>query len=587
VYGRGWRGGGVSERLLEPRPGKGHDVAPMSLLETRRPQLFPVLDAGQIEKAKRFASGLAKDFAPGEVLFGVGERDAPAWLVLKGSIDVLRRDGLARDALITSLRLGQFSGEVSQLAGRESLASGRAGAEGCVALPFDAAHVRALMIGSAEVGEIVMRAFILRRVGLIELGGAGSVLVGDPASPDLVRLQGFLGRNGYPYMVLDAMSDPDGRAVVERFGALPDELPLMICPNGALLKRPTDAEAGACLGITPELDPDKVYDVAVVGAGPAGLAAAVYAASEGLSVLVLDQRAFGGQAGASARIENYLGFPTGISGMALAGRAFNQALKFGAEIAIPIEAARLDYGEPEQSPGGLLRLTFTNGGAVRARTVVIASGARYRRPSIPNLSAFEGRGVSYWASPVEAKLCAGEEVALVGGGNSAGQAVAFLAPKVKRLHLVVRGPGLEASMSRYLVDRIAALPNVELHPGTEVVALEGDEATGLAAAVFRERATGAVRSCPLRHLFLFIGADPNAAWLDGCVAMDEKGFVITGADGGRGAGENSRPALPLETSRPGVFAIGDVRAGSTKRVAAAVGEGAAVVAQIHTALASG
>jgi thioredoxin reductase (NADPH) len=559
----------------------------MSLLETRRHHLFPVLDASQIETATRFASGPAREFAPGELLFDVGQRDAPAWLVLKGSIDVARRDGLDRDAWITSHCIGQFSGEVSQLAGRESLASGRAGADGCVALPFDAAHVRALMIGSAEVGEIVMRAFILRRVGLIELGGAGSVLVGVPGSPDLVRLQVFLGRNGYPYTVLDAINDPDGRAVVERFGVLPKELPLMICPSGTLLKRPTDAEAGVCVGITPKLDPERVYDVAVVGAGPAGLAAAVYAASEGLSVLVLDQRAFGGQAGASARIENYLGFPTGISGMALAGRAFNQALKFGAEIAIPIEVARLDCGEAGQKAGGLLRLEFTNGGAARARTVVIATGARYRRPPISNLSAFEGRGVSYWASPVEAKLCEGEEVALVGAGNSAGQAVVFLASKVKRLHLVVRGRGLEASMSRYLVDRIAALPNVEMHTGTEVVALEGDEVAGLSATVFRERATGTARRCPLRHLFLFIGADPNAAWLNGCVALDHKGFVITGPNGDRGAGENSRPVLPLETSRPGVFAIGDVRAGSTKRVAAAVGEGAAVVAQIHTVLSWG
>ena len=556
----------------------------MSVLESRRHQLFPVLDAGQIDTAKRFASGPAREFAPGEVLFEAGQRDAPVWVVLKGSIDVTRRDGLDRKAAITTHRVGQFSGEVSQLAGRQSLASGRAGLEGCVALPFDAAHVRALMIGSAEVGEIVMRAFILRRVGLIEDGGVGSVLVGNAASPDLVRLQGFLGRNGYPYTVLDATNDADGRAVVERFGVLPEETPLMICPNGTLLKRPTDAEAGACLGITPELDPNRVYDVAVVGAGPAGLATAVYGASEGLSVLVVDQRAFGGQAGASARIENYLGFPTGVSGMALAGRAFNQALKFGAEIAIPIEVARLDCGEPGKKPGDATRLEFTNGGSARARTVVIASGAYYRRPPIPSLAAFEGRGVSYWASPVEAKLCEGEEVALVGGGNSAGQAVVFLASRVKRLHLVVRGSGLEASMSRYLIDRIAELPNVELHTGTEVVALEGDEVAGLTGAVFRRRATGAICSCPLRHLFLFIGADPNAAWLNGCVALDAKGFVITGRDSGRGAGESSRPVLPLETSRPGIFAIGDVRAGSTKRVAAAVGEGAAVVAQIHTVL---
>ena len=557
----------------------------MRTIETRGHQLFPVLDADQIETAKRFASGPARDFAPGEVMFDVGERHAPAWLVLKGSIDVVRRDGLNREAAITSHGVGQFSGEISQLAGRESLASGRAGSEGCTALPFDAAHVRALMVGSADVGEIMMRAFILRRVGLIEEGSVGSVLVGNSGTPDLVRLQGFLSRNGYPYTVLDAAHDADGRAVVERFGVLADELPLMVCPNGTLLKRPTDAEAGVALGITPELDPAKVYDVAVVGAGPAGLADAVYAASEGLSVLVLDQRAFGGQAGASARIENYFGFPTGIDGMKLSARGFNQALKFGAEIAIPLEVSRLDCGESRQETDEPMRLELTNSGAVRARTIVIASGARYRRPDIPNLSTFEGRGISYWASPVEAKLCEGEEVALVGGGNSAGQAVVFLAPKVKRLHLVVRALGLEASMSRYLIDRIAAQPNVELHTGTEVIGLDGDEVKGLTAAVFRKRATGAIHTCPLRQLFLFIGAEPNATWLDRCVAVDNKGFVVTGANWPPGAGANSRPVLPLETSRPGVFAIGDVRAGSTKRVAAAVGEGAAVVAQIHSVLA--
>jgi len=359
----------------------------------------------------------------------------------------------------------------------------------------------------------------------------------------------------------------------------------MICPNGTVLKRPTDAEAGVCLGITPDLDPQTTYDVAVVGAGPAGLATAVYAASEGLSVLVLDQRAFGGQAGASARIENYLGFPTGISGMALAGRAFNQALKFGAEIAIPLEVARLDCGGPELRSGDPLRLDLTDGRTVRARSVVIASGARYRRPDIPNLSTFEGAGVSYWASPVEAKLCEGEEVALVGGGNSAGQAVVYLAPKVRHLHLVVRGTGLEATMSRYLIDRIQALPNVDLHIGKEVVALEGDRTDGLTAAVFRERSSGATRTCALRHLFLFIGAEPSATWLHDSVAVDDKGFVLTGLACPPGASAARRLALPLETSVPSVFAIGDVRAGSTKRVAAAVGEGAAVVAQIHTALA--
>jgi thioredoxin reductase (NADPH) len=561
----------------------------MSLIETRGHQMFPVFDAGQIETAKLFASGPAREFAPGDIVFEVGERQAPAWLVLKGSIDVVRRDGLNREAAITTHHAGQFSGELSQLSGRVTLAQGMAGAEGCTALPFDAAHVRALIIGSAEIGEILMRAFILRRMGLLEAGekgGVGSVLVGIPGTAELTRLEGFLRRNGYPYAVLDAVNDADGRAVVERFGVLPEELPLLLCPNGTVLKRPSDVEAGGCLGITPELDPNAVFDVAVVGAGPAGLAAAVYGASEGLSVLVLDSRAFGGQAGASARIENYLGFPTGISGLALAGRAFNQALKFGAEIAIPLEVAKLDCGGVDGKSCGSLKLELTNGNVVRARTVVVASGARYRRPPIANLAEFEGAGVSYWASPVEAKLCAGEEVALVGGGNSAGQAVVYLAPKVKYLHLVVRGAGLEASMSQYLIDRIKALPNVELHTNTEIVGLEGDGASGLTGAVFRCRRTGETHACALRHLFLFIGADPNAGWLQDCVQVDDKGFVVTGTELVNGAGAARRQARPLETSWPGVFAIGDVRAGSTKRVAAAVGEGAAVVAQIHSVLAA-
>ena len=556
----------------------------MSLVDTRRHQMFPVLDDLQIETARRFASGEPRRFAPGEVVFEVGERAASAWLVLEGTIEVSGRDGLHRAVVITTHGAGQISGELRQLTGRTSLATGRAGSDGCTALPFDAAHLRALVVGSAELGEMIMRAFILRRVGLIQDGGAGPVLVGRPGAVDLVRLQGFLRRNAYPYTVLDASADEEGRAVVERLGVQAEELPLMICPNGTVLKRPTDAEAAICLGITPELDPETLYDVAVVGAGPGGLATAVYAASEGLSVLVLDQGAFGGQAGASARIENYLGFPTGISGMALAGRAFNQALKFGAEVAIPLEVARLDCGGSARRPGDPLRLELTDGGSVRARTVVVASGARYRRPDIPNLAAFEGSSVSYWASPVEAKLCEGEEVALIGGGNSAGQAVVFLAPKVKRLHLVVRGNGLEASMSRYLIDRIQALPNVDLHIGKEVVALEGDR-DGLTAAVFRQRASGATYTCPFRHLFLFIGADPNATWLSDHVAADPKGFVLTGLACPHGTSAAGRPALPLETSFPGVFAIGDVRAGSTKRVAAAVGEGAAVVAQIHTVLA--
>jgi len=547
----------------------------MSLIDTRLDQMFPVLDAAQIATATRFASDAGRTFAAGETVFDIGEHNAPVWLILGGSIVVVRRDGLGHEKPITTQTAGQFTGEVSQLAGRASLAAGTAGPEGCAALPLDAAHLRALVIGSADLGEIVMRALILRRVGLIEGGASGSVLVGRPGEANLTRLQGFLTRNGYPNTLLDADDDAEGRAIVQRLGIHLDDLPLMVCPNGTVLKRPSDSEAAICLGMTPDLDPETVYDVAVVGAGPAGLATAVYAASEGLSVLVLDQRATGGQAGASARIENYLGFPTGISGQALAGRAYNQALKFGAEIAIPLEVARLDCGSidaPGQAP---LKLELTTGAVVQARTVVVASGARYRRPPIENLSIFEGAGVSYWASPVEARLCEGEEVALVGGGNSAGQAVAFLAPKVKKLHLIIRGERLEASMSQYLIERIAALPNVELHVRTEVTALKGDHQSGLVGAIYRDRDTGEIHHCDLRHLFLFVGADPNANWVEDCVTVDAKGFVVTGGS-----------ALSLQTDRPGVFAIGDVRADSTKRVAAAVGEGAAVVSQIHQYLAT-
>jgi thioredoxin reductase (NADPH) len=555
----------------------------MSPPNSREQQRFPVLDRSQIEITKRFASGEARYFPPGQPVFAIGERGAPCWLVLDGTIDVVRRDGLTLQVPVTTYRAGQFTGEVSQLAGKPALASAHAGAAGCTALPFDAAHLRALVIGSADVGEIIMRAFILRRVALIE-NGSGSVLIGVSGTTDLVRLQGFLSRNAYPHAVLDALADEEGRALVERLGVLSADLPLMICPNGEILRNPRETAAAACLGMTPELDASKIYDVAIVGAGPAGLAAAVYASSEGLSTIVLDERAIGGQAGASARVENYLGFPTGISGFALAGRAFNQALKFGAEIFIPVEVLRLDSLTRDKQPDDPLKLTLAGGCTISARTMIIASGARYRRPEVPDLSMFEGAGVSYWASPIEAKLCEGEEVALIGGGNSAGQAVVFLAAHVKRLHLVVRRSGLEATMSRYLIDRIKALPNVELHADCELAALEGDSA-GLSGATFRSLSDGASRRLPLRHLFLFIGADPNAAWLQGCVASDDKGFVLTGKDFQGEALSCGRASLPLETNLPGVFAIGDVRSGSTKRIAAAVGDGAAVIAQIHAALA--
>jgi thioredoxin reductase (NADPH) len=405
----------------------------------------------------------------------------------------------------------------------------------------------------------------------LETGAGGPVIVGRPESGDVLRLAGFLRRNGHPHLRLDPDTDAEAKALSERFQVDPGELPIVLCPGGQLLRNPSEVELARCIGLVGPIDPDRVYDVAVVGAGPAGLATAVYAASEGLSVLVLDCRSFGGQAGASARIENYLGFPTGITGIALMARAYNQAQKFGAEFAIPAEAAVLETRGDSDARRFALRLA--NDERVSARAVVIASGARYRRLQVENVAAFESTSVHFWASPLEAKLCGGQEVALVGAGNSAGQATVYLASQAAKVWMLVRGPSLAASMSRYLVERIEGLSNVEVLTQTQVSGLEG--ANGMLEAV-RWRRNGVEVRRPIRHIFNFIGADPNTDWLAGSgIALDPKGFVLTGA-GGRG---------PLETSQPGVFAIGDVRSGSTKRVAAAVGEGAQVVATLHAYLA--
>jgi thioredoxin reductase (NADPH) len=558
----------------------------MTIAERRPEQIYPVLSPHQRQTALRFASQPPARYAPGDMLFGLGEVAVPAYLILSGTVDIVRQDGRHGESPMVTVGPGQITGEVSQLAGRPTLVAARVGPQGCEAACFDAAHLRALVIGSADIGELIMRAFILRRMVYLTEGGVGSVLVGRGNDPKLVRVQEFLARNSYPNTVLDPAVDAEAAAIVERFGVHAEDLPIVLCPNGMLLKHPTMPELGVCLGLTPPLTEGQVFDVAVVGAGPAGLATAVYAASEALSVIVLDSRAFGGQAGASARIENYFGFPTGISGQALTGRAFTQAQKFGAEIAIPLEVGHLDCGRDNRRPGDLLRVVLTDDRVIQARAVVISSGARYRRPDIANIASFEGAGIAYWASPIEAKLCEGEEIALIGGGNSAGQAVVFLASRVKRLHLVVRGQGLEATMSRYLIDRIAALPNVELHTRTEVTALEGEPDVALSGATFRNRDTGKSWTVPLRHLFLFIGADPNTSWLETCSALlDDNGFVITGRSASGPVWDAfGRQPLPLETSVPGLFAIGDVRLGSTKRVAAAVGEGAAVVAQLHQVL---
>ncbi len=549
-------------------------------LADRSAQRFPRLREEQLEVVKRFANTQPRRFAPRESIFQAGERGVPAWFLLEGSAELFGRDGLDQEISLPKIESGQFTGELHQLTDRPTLAGALAGTDGCVALPLNAERLRALIVGSAELGELIMRAFILRRVGLLERG-VGPVLLGRAGSADLLRLQAFLTRSAYPHFALDCASER-GRQLISDLALPPGELPILVCACGRVLKRPSNEEAGVWLGITPTLNKDDLYDVAVIGAGPAGLATAVYAASEGLSVLVLDAEVLGGQAGASARIENYLGFPTGISGLALTGRALNQAQKFGAQVAIPLVATRIRCDGGSDGGAETVEVTLSEQGPVRARTVVVASGARYKRAAIVNMEPFEGDSVHYWASAVEAKLCAGEPIALVGAGNSADQAAVFLAPQVKRLTIVVRGAGLEATMSRYLIDRIRMLENVEVLVNSELSELHGEPMGHLHGATVRDRRTLGTSHLPVRHVFMFIGAEPNTAWLNGCLALDEKGYVLTGR---RSENDTSAPVhLPLQTSLPRVFAIGDVRSGSTKRVASAVGEGAAVVAQIHSVL---
>jgi thioredoxin reductase (NADPH) len=538
------------------------------------PQLFLAVEPAELERVRRF--GEVRRYAAGEALFKIGEAGHGLFVVLAGKVDLAQRDETGGRRRFLTCGPGGVIGEMAQLAGRPVLLDAYAqGSVEALVIPPD--RLRALLIAEAELGERIMHALIVRRVGMIEKGTGGPVIVGSPENGDVLRLEGFLTRNGHPSQRLNPETDPEAKALMERFQIRPGDLPIVLCPGGELLRNPSETELARCIGLVGPIDPDRVYDVAVIGAGPAGLATAVYAASEGLSVLVLDCRGFGGQAGASARIENYMGFPTGITGMALMARAYSQAHKFGVETAIPAEVTGLRaLGDRDE---GRVVLKLSGDERVNARAAVIASGARYRRLEVENLDAFEAASVHYWASPLEAKLCAGQEVAVVGAGNSAGQAVVYLAGKAAKVWVLARGPDLASSMSSYLVERIAGLANVEVVPRVEVSGLEGSDGM-LEAVRWRHRASGEAARRPIRHLFLFIGADPNTDWLSGSgVALDAKGFVLTGAD----AGADRRP---LETSRRGVFAIGDVRSNSVKRVAAAVGEGAQVVATLHAFLAS-
>jgi len=541
-------------------------------LAGRSEQMFPRLTDAEIARISRF--GTRRHYARGEQLYAAGKPTPGMFIILEGSVRTSQRDGLGHVTHLANRGRGEFLAEVALLSGRHALVDADA-VEDVEALLVPPEQVRALIIAEADLGERIVRALILRRVGLIEAGRTGPVLIVEAQSPDALRLQTFLKRNGYPHQVVRPSEDESAAMMVEQYGVAKGEL-LVVCPNGAVLVNPTEQALGRCLGMLDIRNQDALFDAIVVGAGPAGLSTAVYAASEGLQVAVLDCRAFGGQAGASARIENYLGFPTGISGQALAGRAFVQAQKFGAEILIPAQARTLDCSRAGRE--GELALTLADGRKLRSRAVVIASGARYRRPDCSRLSEFEGRGVWYWASALEAKMCTNSEIVIVGGGNSAGQAAVFLSQYASKIYMLVRGPGLAASMSRYLIDRIQSVPNIELHTDSQISGVDGG-AAGLSTVAWRNGPTGVEQQRPIQHVFLFVGADPETEWLRDCgIAFDSNGFVVTGHDCPTASGD---VPMPLATNVPGVFAVGDVRSGSVKRVGGAIGEGAAVVPSIH------
>jgi len=558
----------LPEKDEEIEEGSARVRGPLASSFPRHEQTFPALTLQEIERMRRF--GAIARYKNGDKLFETGKPGRGMFVLLSGHVAITQRDGLGHVTPVIDQGPGQFLAEIGQLSGRVALVDGHA--EGDVeTLLIPPERLRALLVAEADLGERIMRALILRRVNLIQGGVGGPVLIGPSNSTGVVRLQSFLTRNGFPCHLLDPATDHDAAELIERYSPSPSDWPLAVTASGIVLRNPGETELARALGMIGGPAGNRIYDVAIVGCGPAGLATAVYAASEGLTVAVLDTRAYGGQAGASARIENYLGFPTGISGQALAGRAFNQAQKFGAEIMIPMSAKSLDCTRPD----GAFALTLDGEDHLRARAIVVASGARYRRPEIENLDKFEGRGVWYWASPVEARLCVEQDIVLVGGGNSAGQAAVFLSGHARKVRMIIRGGGLGASMSRYLIERIEATPNIDLMFNTEVVGLEGEQ--GLEGVRWRSRLSGEDSSAEIRNLFLFVGADPATGWLDGCgVTVDRGGFVVTGAQSDPG-----RPVPTLETSVPGVFAVGDVRSGSVKRVGGAIGEGAQVVASLH------
>ena len=540
-------------------------------------RMFPTLTPAQVERIA--AHGHVRQIRPGEVLVQPGDQSVPFFVITAGGVEIVRPSS-SNETLVALYGPGQFTGEVNMLSGRPALLQVRTSEAGEV-IELDRDHLLALVQTDSQLIEIIMRAFILRRVELIAHGLGDVVLLGSNHCSETLRVKEFLTRNGHPYSYIDLDRDDGVQELLDRFHIAVADVPVLICRGEVVLRSPTNQQIADCLGFNEGIDQTQIRDVVIVGAGPAGLAAAVYAASEGLDVLVLETKAPGGQAGSSSKIENYLGFPTGISGQALAGRAYTQAQKFGAQVIIAQGAKRLAC---ERKP---YAIEIDGNVRVPARTIILATGASYRKPSLDNLPMFENAGVYYGATFMEAQLCRDEQVVVVGAGNSAGQAAVFLAQTAKRVHLLVRGSGLAESMSRYLIRRIEQNPAIDLRTQTEIVGLEGTN--HLERVRWRDNQTGSIEAHVIRHVFLMTGAVPGTQWLDGCVSLDENGFIKTGPDLSPDDLTAAHWALAraphlLETSLPGVFAVGDVRSGNIKRVASAVGEGSIAVSFVHQVL---
>lgn len=543
-------------------------------------QMFPDLTTTQIDRIR--SGSKLRRVEPGEILFRPGDTGVPFFVFLTGGMEIVQPD-LTGERLITTHHAGAFTGELSMISGQRCLVLGRITEAGEV-LELSPEGLRSLIGRDAELSEIIMRAFILRRVALITNHLGNVILMGSRHSAGTLSLREFLGRNGHPYTYVDLDTDKMSQELLDRFEVKLEDVPIVICNARTVLRNPSIQELAECMGLNVGVDSTQVRDLIIVGAGPAGLGAAVYAASEGLDALLIEAEAPGGQAGSSSKIENYLGFPTGVSGQELASRAISQAQKFGAKMMVAHSVVKLNC---DRLP---YKLVLDDGSVHSARAIVIATGAQYKKPALANLKKFEGQGVYYGATYIEAQLCGDEEVIVVGGGNSAGQAAVFLSQTARKVYMLVRSGGLADTMSRYLIQRIAENPAIELHCNTEIVSLNGE--ARLERVDWIDKKTGETSSHDIRHVFIMAGASPRTEWLRGCVAMDDKGFILTGRDldasnaaNGSSTWRLARAPQMLETSLPGVFAVGDVRAGNVKRVASAVGEGAISVHMVHRALA--